>query len=73
MNLEHFLTSLGLMWAYGASAILMLLLTLKLIDWLTPSINIEKELVEKGNMAVAVPAAAFILGVAAIVVACIAS
>jgi uncharacterized membrane protein YjfL (UPF0719 family) len=73
MTLEHFLTSLGLMWAYGGSAVLMLLLTLKLIDWLTPSINVEKELIEKGNMAVAVPVAAFILGVAAIVVACIAS
>jgi hypothetical protein len=73
MTFEHFLTSLGLMWAYGASAVLMLLLVLKFIDWLTPKINVEKELVENKNMAVAIPMAAFILGVSAIVVACIAS
>jgi uncharacterized membrane protein YjfL (UPF0719 family) len=61
------------MWAYGASAVFMLLLVLKCIDWLTPKINVEKELVDNRNMAVAIPMAAFILGVSAIVVACIAS
>ena len=73
MSFEHFLTSLGLMWAYGASAVFMLLLVLKCIDWLTPKINVEKELVDNRNLAVAIPMAAFILGVSAIVVACIAS
>lgn len=71
MDFTHFLTSLGLMWAYGFSACIMLLLMLKIIDWLTPKINIEKELVENQNLAVAIPIAAFIVSVAAIVVAVI--
>ena len=61
------------MWAYGLSAAFMMLLILKIIDRCTPKINIEKELVDQKNLAVAIPVAAVILGVAAIVVAVIVS
>lgn len=61
------------MWAYGVSASIMLLLILKVVDWLTPKIDLEKELVDNKNLAVAIPVAAFIVGVAAIVVAVIVS
>ena len=68
---EHFLHSLGLMWAYGISAVIMLLVILKVTDWITPKYNMEKELVENKNMAVAIPVAALILGISAIIVAVI--
>ncbi len=73
MGFVHFLTSLGLMSAYAIFAIAVLLGSLKLIDWLTPKINIEKELIENKNLAIAIPAAAFILGIAAIIIAVIVS
>lgn len=71
MSFEHFFTSLGLMWAYGISASVMLLVILKVADWLTPKIDIEKELVDGKNLAVAIPVAALIVSIAAIVVAVI--
>jgi len=70
-GLEHFMQNLGLMWAYGISAVVFLIVTLKTLDWMTPKIDLEKELVENKNMAVAVPVAAFILAVSAIIVAVI--
>lgn len=71
MDFSHFLTSLGLMWAYGISASVMLILILKIIDWCTPKIDIQKELIDNKNMAIAVPVAALILSITAIVVAVI--
>jgi len=62
-----------MMWAYGLSMAAMMFVILKFIDWWTPKINIEKELLVEKNLAVAIPVAAVILGVAAIVVAVIVS
>lgn len=70
-GLEHFFQCLGLMWAYGLSAIIMLLVVLKVADWLTPKYNMEKALVEDKNLAVAVTVSALILGISAIIVAVI--
>jgi len=45
----------------------------KLFDWMTPKINIEKELAENHNIAVAIVIAAMILGVSIIIAAVLAS
>lgn len=46
--------------AYGLLGLLLLLFGLKLFDWLTPKLDIEKELSEK-NLAVAIVVAALFL------------
>ena len=52
--------------AFGALGVLMLFVGYKIFDWLTPRLDIEKELAEK-NMAVAVVVAAILLSVGVIV------
>jgi putative membrane protein len=48
---------------YGPIGIIMAVLGFKVFDWVTPRIDIQKELAEKHNMAVAVVCVAIILGV----------
>ena len=45
----------------------------KLFDWLTPKIDVEKELAEKQNIAVAIVIAAMIIGVSLIIAAVLGS
>lgn len=52
--------------AFGLLGLALLLLGFKLFEWLTPKLDIEKELAEK-NMAVAVTLAALFLGLGYIV------
>lgn len=52
---------------FGFIGILLTMLGLKLFDWITPRLDIEKELVEKSNIAVAIVSAALILGICHIV------
>src|ERR1700712_334723 len=47
---------------FALLAIVLSLLAFKLFDWLTPKINVQHELGEKHNMAVAIVCAAIILG-----------
>lgn len=47
---------------FGASGIILLALGFKVFDWLTPKLDIEKELSEKHNVAVAIVCAALLLG-----------
>lgn len=54
---------------FGLIGILLTVLGLKLFDWITPSINIEKELAERHNIAVAIVTAAMILGAAIVIAA----
>lgn len=65
------LIHLGLMLLYSGVATVLLLTILKFVDWATPKIDIEKELVDNKNLAVAIPVSAFILAVAAILIAVI--
>ena len=51
---------------FGIVGIVLTLLGFKVFEWLTPRIDVEKELCDR-NMAVAIVAAAFILGVAYVV------
>lgn len=55
--------------AFGVLGILLCVLGFKAFDWITPTVNIEHELTEKQNIAVAIVMAAVILGVSAIVIA----
>ena len=52
---------------FGLIGILLTVLGLKLFDWITPSINIEKELAERHNIAVAIVTGAMILGAAIVI------
>lgn len=52
---------------YGPLGIVLALLGFKVFDWITPKMDIEKELTEKGNLAVAIVCAALILGVCYII------
>jgi putative membrane protein len=54
---------------FGLIGILLTVFGLKLFDWITPSINIEKELTERHNLAVAIVTAAMILGAAIVIAA----
>ena len=48
---------------YGVFGLALVLLGFKLFDWITPRIDIEKELAEKHNTAVAIVVGAMIIGV----------
>ncbi len=48
---------------FGLLGLVLILLGFKLFDWITPRIDIQRELAEKSNVAVAIVCAATILGV----------
>ncbi len=52
---------------YGSIGIALALLGFKLFDWVTPRIDVERELSEKHNVAVAIVCAAVILGICYVV------
>jgi putative membrane protein len=52
---------------FGMIGIALTMFGLKLFDWITPRLDIEKELVEKSNVSVAIVSAALILGICHIV------
>lgn len=53
--------------AFGLLGVLLALLGFKAFDWITPKIDLQKELAEKNNIAVAIVCAAIILGICYIV------
>jgi putative membrane protein len=55
---------------YGLIGIILTIAGYKIFDWITP-IDVEKELGEKQNIAVAIVAAAVIIGIALVVAAAI--
>ena len=54
---------------FGLLGIVLTVFGFKLFDWMTPRIDIERELAEKHNVAVAIVIAAVILGVSIVVAA----
>jgi putative membrane protein len=54
---------------FGLLGIVLTVFGFKLFDWMTPKIDVERELTEKHNIAVAVVIAAVILGVSLVVAA----
>jgi uncharacterized membrane protein YjfL (UPF0719 family) len=63
----------GLLWAviFGVVGICLTIAGYKIFDWVTP-IDVEKELSEKQNVAVAIVCAAVIIGIAIVIHASIA-
>jgi uncharacterized membrane protein YjfL (UPF0719 family) len=55
---------------YGVIGIVLTIAGYKIFDWITP-IDVEKELAERQNVAVAIVAAAVIIGIALVVAAAI--
>ena len=55
------------MLVFAIVGILLMALGFKVFDWMTPNIDVQKELAERHNMAVAIVIGAVILGVSAIV------
>ncbi|MGH7132637.1 MAG: DUF350 domain-containing protein [Phycisphaerales bacterium] len=51
---------------FGVIGIVLLLVGFKLFDWITPKIDVQHELAEKGNIAVAIVVAAILLGLSII-------
>jgi putative membrane protein len=60
-------TNIGNALAFGAIGIVLAMLGFKIFDWITPKIDVERELAERNNLAVAIVCAAVILGVSYIV------
>jgi putative membrane protein len=54
---------------YGPLGIVLVILGFKVFDWITPRMDIQKELTEKANIAVAIVCASMILGVCYLVAA----
>ncbi len=52
---------------FGLIGIFLAMLGFKIFDWITPKIDVEKELAEKHNIAVAIVCAAVVLGICLIV------
>lgn len=52
---------------FGLVGIVLALLGFKMFDWITPRIDVERELAEKNNIAVAIVVGAVIVGICFIV------
>jgi putative membrane protein len=51
---------------FGILGILLTILGFKVFDWITPRVDIQRELAEKNNLAVAIVIAAVVVGVSII-------
>jgi putative membrane protein len=56
---------------FGVLGIALTMLGYKCFDWITPRLDLQQELAEKGNIAVAIVVAAVIIGTVIVVVASI--
>jgi putative membrane protein len=65
--MEKFLTDLGISATFGLLGIALAILGFKVFEWVTPKVNVEQELSEKQNTAVAIVAGALILGICYVV------
>lgn len=54
---------------FGVVGIALMLLGFKAFDWMTPKIDLEKELGENKNVAIAIVVASVILGIAIVIAA----
>jgi putative membrane protein len=67
MDTSQFIRALVYSVTFGIVGLLLIILGFKLFDWATPKIDVEKELAERNNLAVAVVCAALVLGVSYVV------
>jgi putative membrane protein len=68
---REFSAAVGAAIVFGLIGIALTLLGYKVFDWLAPRIDVQRELTENRNVAVAIVAAAVIIGVAMVVSAAI--
>jgi len=54
---------------FGVLGILMVAFGFKVFDWLLPKVDVEVELAERQNVAVAIVMAAVVLGISAVIIA----
>jgi len=64
---ERFWTNLVSSLVFGVVGLGLALLGFKLFDWLTPRIDVQRELAEKQNVAVAIVVAAVVVGICYVV------
>jgi putative membrane protein len=64
---ENLLKGLAGSVVFGGTGILLAVLGFKVFDWITPRMDIQRELAEKNNVAVAIVCGAIILGVCYVV------
>lgn len=64
---EHFIQAMISAAAFGILGIVLMLLGFKAFDWITPRIDVQRELAERSNMAVAVVVAAVLIAISLIV------
>jgi uncharacterized membrane protein YjfL (UPF0719 family) len=67
MSSEVFLKPLVMSVTFGVVGLMLIIFGFKLLDWVTPRIDVQKELAERHNMAVGVVVGAMILGVSYVV------
>ena len=65
---------IALLWAviFGLAGMALMFLGFKIFDWMTPRIEVERELAEKQNIAVAIVCASIFISLAIIIAASIA-
>jgi putative membrane protein len=52
---------------FGVVGLFLIVFGFKLFDWMTPRVDVQKELAERNNLAVSIVVAAMILGVSYVV------
>ena len=63
----HFLTNVFSTLVFGVIGIFLMILGYKAFDWITPKLDVEQELSEKQNIAVAIVIAAVFVGVSILI------
>jgi putative membrane protein len=64
---DHFLTNILSAVVFGILGILLMVLGYKAFDWITPNLDVQKELAENHNIAVAIVIAAVLIGVSLLI------
>ena len=64
---DHFSSNVISAIVFGVIGILLMVLGYKAFDWITPRLDVEKELAEKQNIAVAIVIAAVLIGVSILI------
>jgi putative membrane protein len=67
---DNFGMAIGSAIVFGLIGIMLMMLGFKIFDWITPKIDVETELAEKHNIAVAIVVGAVFLGIS-IILACV--
>lgn len=64
---DSFAMAIASTFAFGGVGIVLTALGFKVFDWITPRIDVEKELAEKHNIAVAIVVGAIVIGISIVI------